>query len=571
MSKKVYIGVSDKYKVLEYLESTGTQYIDTGFCPNQDTKMEIVAQFQGSTSSTVALAGYRSSASSNFWILWGGSDMENFYARYSSSSNIEVSADFLTKNTFTLNKNQFSVGTKNNSGSSGTFTADGPIYLFGVNYQNSVRYNAKVKIFSCKIYDNGLLVRDLLPCEDENGVAGMFDRVNNTFYKNAGTGTFSKGEVLENLVSDGIAKKVSRMYVGVDGVARRIKKGYIGVGSVARPFTSSEPTYFGFTPNNLVGHKYGLFSASTQDYAFIAGGHYYRDVCETFDKSLTYSEITGLSNKAFYGSGVSFKNKAYFAGGMTEYGSYFYSTVECYDNSKTKTVLSDGLSVARGRLAGATVGDYLLFAGGESSSGSSDIVDFFDESGTRNITTMSMIRTGLSGASLPDYAVFGLGCYRLDVEVFDASLTKISGVQLTENQGKYQGAATSVNGYALFAGGKNSSGQIVSKCVAVIDNSLTSGVTRNLSWAGYDLASTKLGDYALFAGGSGETISIIGNLNPKDNACYFDSSLTMVEMTNLTKARRQHTAVTIGSYALFAGGYEVDANSTHNTVEVYMI
>ena len=29
------------YQVVEYIESTGTQYIDTGFIPNQDTSIEL--------------------------------------------------------------------------------------------------------------------------------------------------------------------------------------------------------------------------------------------------------------------------------------------------------------------------------------------------------------------------------------------------------------------------------------------------------------------------------------------------------------------------------------------------
>ena len=31
------------YTRLEYIESTGTQYIDTGFIPNQDTRIDMVA------------------------------------------------------------------------------------------------------------------------------------------------------------------------------------------------------------------------------------------------------------------------------------------------------------------------------------------------------------------------------------------------------------------------------------------------------------------------------------------------------------------------------------------------
>lgn len=36
--KKMYVGVEDRYTLLDYIQSSGTQYIDTGFIPNQNTK-----------------------------------------------------------------------------------------------------------------------------------------------------------------------------------------------------------------------------------------------------------------------------------------------------------------------------------------------------------------------------------------------------------------------------------------------------------------------------------------------------------------------------------------------------
>ena len=39
--KKGYVGVSDSYTILDYIQSSGTQYIDTGFMPNQDTRVAV--------------------------------------------------------------------------------------------------------------------------------------------------------------------------------------------------------------------------------------------------------------------------------------------------------------------------------------------------------------------------------------------------------------------------------------------------------------------------------------------------------------------------------------------------
>jgi hypothetical protein len=54
-------------------------------------------------------------------------------------------------------------------------------------------YAGYVKIYSCKIYDNGTLVRDFIPCLNPDGEAGMYDFVNETFRGASGTGDFIYG------------------------------------------------------------------------------------------------------------------------------------------------------------------------------------------------------------------------------------------------------------------------------------------------------------------------------------------------------------------------------------------
>jgi hypothetical protein len=46
IKKMKEVGVSEKYKVVDYVETNGTQYIDTGFKPNQDTR--VVVDFHAS-------------------------------------------------------------------------------------------------------------------------------------------------------------------------------------------------------------------------------------------------------------------------------------------------------------------------------------------------------------------------------------------------------------------------------------------------------------------------------------------------------------------------------------------
>ena len=49
---------------------------------------------------------------------------------------------------------------------------------------------------SSQIYDNGTIVRNYIPCQTSSGEIGLWDDVNEVFYGNAGTGTFTAGPVV---------------------------------------------------------------------------------------------------------------------------------------------------------------------------------------------------------------------------------------------------------------------------------------------------------------------------------------------------------------------------------------
>ena len=70
-----------------------------------------------------------------------------------------------------------------------TFTCPYTMRL-GAVYGAGKYYWGSVRIYSCQIYDDGVLVRDLVPCINADGQIGMWDKVNGVFYGNAGTGEF---------------------------------------------------------------------------------------------------------------------------------------------------------------------------------------------------------------------------------------------------------------------------------------------------------------------------------------------------------------------------------------------
>lgn len=93
------------------------------------------------------------------------------------------------------------------------------------------------------------------------------------------------------------------------------------------------------------------------------------------------------------------------SGVLIEFENY-YNSVEGLTSS-TPTALS----VARYSLAGASVGNYALFAGGRiGSSAYSNVVDAYNASLTRSTPTpLSLARYSLAGASVGDHALFAGG------------------------------------------------------------------------------------------------------------------------------------------------------------------
>lgn len=179
---------------LEYIESTGTQYIDTGFKPNQDTRISITVDFP--RSSTTWLYGGRTAAGSNsFGFLCLNGNTYRF--DYASSMN-ELTAKPTGKFILDSNKNKCYI---NNelvfTTTYKTFTSPVSMYIFNVNNNGSAKEGSSVKLYNCKIYDNGTLIRDFIPVKRiSNNGYGLWDKVTKAFYPNAGTGTFTGGSAI---------------------------------------------------------------------------------------------------------------------------------------------------------------------------------------------------------------------------------------------------------------------------------------------------------------------------------------------------------------------------------------
>lgn len=189
---------------LTYIQSSGTQYINSGIIPNQDTKIEIDMQSTSSTTSNV-FAGARQAYQNNaFYVSQqygdGGSNPQLYRIAYGTEVyNIPDLYQDTNRRLFVLDGNKaYMDNTLINTFSSQTFTSPVPLWVFTGNNNGSLMQPALMKLYGCKIYDNGILVRDFIPAKDTANVVCLWDNVSKTFFYNAGSGTFTAGEVVNN-------------------------------------------------------------------------------------------------------------------------------------------------------------------------------------------------------------------------------------------------------------------------------------------------------------------------------------------------------------------------------------
>lgn len=179
------------YLQLEYIESTGTQYIDTGVSPNQDTRITMTAMLTEAPSEFAAFFGARTGGNSQFWLFWNGNS-NIFQGRYGTAT-IDISVSAQQECVCDFDKNNLSINGTSGSTGAATFQSSYSAYLCGVNSSGALQYPASIRIYSCEIYNDGTLVRTFVPVKNEAGAVGLYDTTGKSFYANAGSGSFTAG------------------------------------------------------------------------------------------------------------------------------------------------------------------------------------------------------------------------------------------------------------------------------------------------------------------------------------------------------------------------------------------
>lgn len=188
------------YTKLAYIQSSGTQWINTGFKPTGSSKVICDFLAYDQSTSQQGVFGSRPGASGRFTLFTGKSTsaLQADYdtAQTLANENNAISGVDLTQRVVIAMSNELIVnGTIIKSVAVASFSSTYDLYLFANNNIGAVQLPAKLKLYASRIYNNNTLVRNFQPCINTSGAVGLYDLVGRQFYGNAGTGAFTGSEV----------------------------------------------------------------------------------------------------------------------------------------------------------------------------------------------------------------------------------------------------------------------------------------------------------------------------------------------------------------------------------------
>lgn len=201
----------DTYKEVEYLESTGKQYINTNVKVTPDYTIEVTFVMTQRNATWDTLFGTRNSSQARFTARWANNATGNLgiHRSRAKTTNYENFDDSNAKKTMVtdtwhtikLSKRQYTFDgalRKTFNTTTNTATFPYPIFLFALCNAGTPADYGYFRIKKARIWnDKDELIRDYIPCVDLDGVGGMYDVVNDTFTKSGSSTKFNVGALIE--------------------------------------------------------------------------------------------------------------------------------------------------------------------------------------------------------------------------------------------------------------------------------------------------------------------------------------------------------------------------------------
>lgn len=181
---------------IEYLQSSGAQYINTGIKPTTNFKCEIKAQYVQNNNGFDTMVGCYDGTNYGVAVgLQSTSGGNKLYVQLGTTNYALSDASTLTLHIFTtqLANSTQSIdvdGTKSSNSFSGS-VPNMNLFLFARN-KSTIGNFSNAKIYYCKIWNGGNLVFDAIPVR-VGSTGYMYDRVSGQLFGNLGSGSFTLG------------------------------------------------------------------------------------------------------------------------------------------------------------------------------------------------------------------------------------------------------------------------------------------------------------------------------------------------------------------------------------------
>ena len=193
MLKKSSGGLPEGYTAVDYIQTSGEQWIDTGYKYGVSSDIEV--KFDVSTGGTLLGARDSDDNKYKFAVALSGNSLwiiRNVSAVFDISG---MTKPLILKNTGDLFKLTDNTGIEKRewADTTGYIGSQLSLYLFARHDSTGATNMNKSLIYYCRFYENGELVCDMRPCLDADGVPCMYDLIRQRTLYNQGKGSFTWG------------------------------------------------------------------------------------------------------------------------------------------------------------------------------------------------------------------------------------------------------------------------------------------------------------------------------------------------------------------------------------------
>jgi len=291
---------------IEYLESTGTQYIDLGIIPDANTGA--YANVVCSDNTDIYFFGLRNDSGNTRW--GAGHSSGGFYycyGNYGSTIRLtgysaEIYLNYLNDGNYISTNG---TTTKQGALPSLPFTPALNIYLFGCAYINTIN-KWKGKFYSFKLTQGSDIVIDMIPVR-VGTVGYMYDKVSGQLFGNSGTGNFTLGPdvdtsgtltIYEQEISPseaGTSITCSNIYTNLSA-NHSVTASVLGLDQHTITVTNNSSSILSYTPSSPIS----IYDGETLTINFVP----------TQPGTLTVTDSVSSSNNQTYTISISDVNKA---------------------------------------------------------------------------------------------------------------------------------------------------------------------------------------------------------------------------------------------------------------------